>query len=427
MLYSAKQLLEKLDAGEFAEQLEMLYGHGVAEQTARYRAAVDKQLEAFGEGNGIALFSAPGRSEIGGNHTDHQHGRVLAAAVTMDMLAAVSPTDGNEIRILSEGYPLATVNLNILEPQKREENTSLALIRGVAAGFVRRGYRVGGFDATMSSQVPKGSGLSSSAAYEVLLGTILSGLYNDGGVSPVEIAQIGQYSENVFFGKPCGLMDQTASSVGGFVAIDFAQPEAPIVQQVACDLGALGYTICIVNAGGSHAYLTPEYAAIPAEMCAVASVFKKQVLREVEKQDLLRLLPKLRGGSLSDRALLRALHFFDENHRAQQQAIALERRDIAGFLELIRQSGRSSESMLQNIYPANGSGERSVSLALALTGDLLQSRGAWRVHGGGFAGTIQAFVPNDMVAEYQAEIERIFGADSCYRLAVRPVGGYALK
>lgn len=427
MFYISQKLIAKLSAGEFDDQLRMLYGGDLEQQRERYRAGVEKQRDSFGEGNGIAMFSAPGRSEIGGNHTDHQHGRVLAAAVTMDMLASVSPTEGNEIRILSEGYPLCTVSLDLLDALKREENTSTALIRGVAAGFVQRGYRVGGFDAVMSSQVPKGSGLSSSAAYEVMIGTILSHLYNDGAVSPVEIAQIGQYAENKYFGKPCGLMDQTASSVGGFVAIDFENPEAPVVRQIACDLSAHGYTICIVNAGGSHANLTPEYAAIPAEMCAVAKFFGKKVLREVNHDAFMSALPKLRGGSLSDRALLRALHFFDENHRAQQQAIALERGEIQRFLTLIRQSGDSSEYMLQNIYPANGSGERSVSLALALTGDLLHDRGAWRVHGGGFAGTIQAFVPNDMVAEYSSEMERVFGAGCCYRLAVRPVGGYVLK
>lgn len=427
MLYSSQQLLSKLDAGEFDSELHMLYGDDLPQQRERYRGAVEKHRNSFEEGDGIALFSAPGRSEIGGNHTDHQQGRVLAAAVTMDMLASVSPTAGNEIRILSEGYPLCTVSIDLLDAQKKEENSSTALIRGVAAGFVQRGYRVGGFDAVMSSQVPKGSGLSSSAAYEVMMGTILNYLYNKGTVTPVEIAQIGQYAENKYFGKPCGLMDQTASSVGGFVAIDFENPETPVVRQVEFDLSAHGYTICIVNAGGSHAGLTPEYAAIPAEMRAVAGVFGKKVLRQVNREDFMLELPKLRSSGISDRALLRALHFFDENNCAQQQAIALERGEIDKFLTLIRQSGDSSEYMLQNIYPANGSSERSVSLALALSKNLLKGHGACRVHGGGFAGTIQAFVPNNMVAEYSGEMERVFGAGCCYRLAVRPVGGYVLK
>ncbi|MEG0944353.1 MAG: galactokinase family protein [Angelakisella sp.] len=426
MLYNSETLTKKLQAGDFNVQLNHLYGGGAGVQSQRYIGAVEQQLKTFGEGKGIALFSAPGRSEVGGNHTDHQHGRVLAAAVTMDMLAAVSPTDENEIRILSEGYPLCTVSLASLSPVKDEENSSAALIRGVAAGFVERGYRVGGFDATMSSQVPKGSGLSSSAAYEVLLGTILSYLYNNGEVSPVEIAQIGQYAENKYFGKPCGLMDQTASSVGGFVAIDFADPTAPVVQQIDCDLASLGYTICIVNAGGSHANLTPEYAAIPAEMKAVAAFFGKEVLREVDADVFMEKLPELRR-QVPDRALLRAIHFFDENDRARAQAIALQNKDTERFLTLIRQSGESSEKLLQNIYPATGGEERSVSLALVLSQHLLHQKGAWRVHGGGFAGTIQAFVPSHMVEEYCTEMEKIFGAGSCYRLAVRPVGGYVLK
>ncbi|MEG2073790.1 MAG: galactokinase family protein [Angelakisella sp.] len=426
MFYSSQELSEKLANDDFEAKLQWLYGSAAAEQPKRYGAAVKKQLEAFGEGSGIALFSAPGRSEIGGNHTDHQHGRVLAAAVTMDLLAAVSKTSKNEIRILSEGYPLCTVSLESLEPIKSEENSSSALIRGVAAGFSQRGYSIGGFDATMSSQVPKGSGLSSSAAYEVMVGTILSKLYNEGKVSPVEIAQIGQYAENKYFGKPCGLMDQTASSVGGFVAIDFKDPKEPIVKQVKCDLAALGYTICIVNAGGSHANLTSEYAAIPAEMCSVAKLFGKSVLREVDYDEFMRELPKLRG-KVSDRALLRAIHFFEENDRAALQAEALESGDLKRFLSLIGQSGESSEKLLQNVYPANGGGERSVSLALVLSRQILEGKGVWRVHGGGFAGTIQAFVPNSMVDEYQDKMEQIFGAGSCYKLSVRPVGGYALE
>ncbi|MEG1875369.1 MAG: galactokinase family protein [Angelakisella sp.] len=425
MIYKAKELLETLNQGELDAKLDWLYCGGGRQQRDRYTRAVQVQLDTFGEGSGIAIFSAPGRSEIGGNHTDHQHGCVLAAAVTMDLLAAVSPNGTGEIRILSEGYPMATVSLNSLAPQAGEQNTSVSLIRGVAAAFAKRGYHIGGFDATLSSQVPKGSGLSSSAAYEVMLGTILSYLYNDGKVSPVEIAQIGQYAENVYFGKPCGLMDQTASSVGGFVAIDFANPLCPDVRQINCNLAEYGYTICIVNAGGNHADLTGEYAAIPTEMRSVAAAFGKQVLREVDSDEFMHRVGALRS-KVSDRAILRAIHFFAENDRAQQQAKALEHQDISGFLALIGQSGESSEELLQNIYPANSISERSVSLALALSQTLLSQKGAWRVHGGGFAGTIQAFVPNDMVEAYCAQMETVFGADCCYRLAVRPVGGYML-
>lgn len=425
MLSKSLELIEKLENGDFNETLRWLYLSAWERQPQRYVQELRRHQETFADSDGVAVFSAPGRSEIGGNHTDHQQGCVLAAAVTMDMLAVANPTKSGVIRILSDGYPMCTVELDVLEPQESEKNTTMALIRGVAASFALHGYTIGGFDATMSSQVPKGSGLSSSAAFEVMIGTILNYLYNEGKISPVTIAQIGQYAENVFFGKPCGLMDQTASSVGGFVAIDFKDPAQPVVSQVNCNLTEKGYTICIVNAGGSHANLTPEYAAIPAEMCQVAAAFDKQVLREVDPAEFMEKLGSLRG-KVPDRALLRAIHFFDENDRAQEQANELLHCNLDRFLTLIRQSGDSSEKMLQNIYPANGSGERSVSLALALSRYLLGGRGASRVHGGGFAGTIQSFVPNILVDSYCAGMERVFGNDCCYILNVRPVGGYML-
>lgn len=426
MLYDSKELISRLETGKFDHTLQWLYKSSWSRQTGRYVSLIERKVKEVGEGEGIGLFSAPGRSEIGGNHTDHQQGCVLAAAVTMDIAAAVSPTEHSVIRVLSQGYPLCTVDIARLEPVEGEKNTSAALIRGVAAGFAKRGYRVGGFDAVMESCVPKGSGLSSSAAYEVIIGTILNHLYNDVSVDPLEIARIGQYAENEFFGKPCGLMDQTASSVGGFAAIDFASPAAPVVRRIGCDLTQKGYTICIVNAGGSHAGLTPEYAAIPAEMRSVAACFGKECLREVPPEEFLTRLGELRG-RVSDRALLRAIHFFDDNDRAQLEALALEKDDINGFLSLVMSSGASSQTALQNIYPPGDVSERSVSLALEISRILLSGIGAWRVHGGGFAGTIQAFVPNSMVEEYSSRMEGIFGKGCCYLLDVRPVGGYMLE
>lgn len=425
MLYTMTELRTKLENGEFDQTFDWLYTGAVEPQRNRYLHALDEYQKAFGMSEKIGVLSSPGRTEIGGNHTDHQHGCVVAAAVTMDVLAVVSPTDNQVIRVLSAGYPVCEVHLNDLEPREKEFDSSTALIRGVAAAFKAREYQIGGFTATMSSQVPKGSGLSSSASYEVMIGNILSNLFNEGRVSPVEIAQIGQYAENVYFGKPCGLMDQTASSVGGFVAIDFENPEKPIVKQVEMNLRENGYTICIVNAGGNHADLTHEYAAIPEEMKKVANYFGKAVLREVDETQFFDSIGALRG-NFSDRAILRSMHFFSENKRAQQQAEALELGDVKRFLKLVEQSGRSSIDALQNIYPADGSTERSVALAVALSDKLLAGKGVTRVHGGGFAGTIQAFVPNDQIGTYCAQMERVFGNGCCFVVAVRPTGGYML-
>lgn len=424
-LNSLDNLLSMLDSREFDNNLTWLYHGDTPAQVTRYKEAVDEYKKAFGDSQNAGLFSSPGRSEIGGNHTDHQNGKVLAAAVTMDLLACAAPNDKNEISILSDGYPLCTVNLDDIKVDENLYNTSDSLIAGVVDGFIKNGHKVGGFNAYMSSQVPKGSGLSSSASYEVMVGTVLNYLYNDNSVSPIEVAQISQYAENVFFGKPSGLMDQMACSVGGFVAIDFKDNKKPIVEQVDCDLKSLGYTICIVNAGGSHADLTPDYSAVPVEMKGVAAQLGEDVLREVNFGKFLMDMPNLRT-KVSDRALLRAIHFFAENRRAGEQAEALKKSDIHTFLQLIKESASSSQEQLQNIYPLNTE-ERSVSLALALTNLLLCGTGACRVHGGGFAGTIQAFVPNTMVDEYCAEMEAVFGADCCYKLAVRPVGGYMLQ
>lgn len=403
------------------QALNSLYGADAYRQIARYSALTEAFFEAFGAREGVRLFSAPGRSEIGGNHTDHQHGCVLAAAVTLDVVAAAAPRADGRIYIRSAGYPPILLGTEDLAPRKRENNTSIALVRGIAARLAQLGYHTGGFDACIASDVPKGSGLSSSAAYSILIATIFSYLYNDGRVTPVEQALASQYAENVYFGKPSGLMDQLASASGGFVAIDFARAEQPVIARIDCDLESLGYSICIVNAGGSHADLTPAYAAVPQEMGAVAAQFQKSCLREVDEAAFFSSIDRLRG-RVSDRALLRAIHFFEENARVRLQAEALKAGDMDAFRQLMLASGRSSFMQLQNVCPPDDA-ERSVALALALSARQLGNTGAWRIHGGGFAGTIQALVPNAQAEAYAAEMERVFGSGCCYRLAIRPIGG----
>lgn len=410
-----------LESGAFDESLLRLYGDSVQAQKVKYGALIDAFADAFGYGDSMQLFSAPGRSEIGGNHTDHQLGRVLAAAVTMDTRAVVVPRSDQVVRIHSKGYTPLCVSLDRLEPEEGEQNESGALVRGIAQRFVQTGRKVGGFDAVTASDVPKGSGLSSSAAFSILVCTIFSELYNDGGVSPVEQALFSKYAENKHFGKPSGLMDQLACAVGGFIAIDFEKPEEPKIERIECDLSALGYAICIVNCGGSHSDLTPEYAAVTKEMGDVARYFGKTVLREVDEYAFYAELGALRK-TVSDRAIVRAMHFFGDNARVPLQAEALRNRDVESFRRLMNESGRSSFMLLQNVCPTNPQ-ERGLSLALALSERLLGDRGAWRVHGGGFAGTIQALVPLDQVEAYQAQMERVFGLGCCYRFAVRPVGG----
>lgn len=402
--------------------LGSLYGaERLAAQRARYAHALTAFTGAFGERPERMLLSAPGRSEIGGNHTDHQLGRILAAAVTLDIIAIAAPRGDDAVCIHSAGYPPMRLSLGRLEPVEREKNTSAALVRGIAAALIRAGRRAGGFDAWIESDVPTGSGLSSSAAFGVLIGTIFSALHNGGALSPVMLAQASKYAENDYFGKPSGLMDQLACAVGGMVAVDFARPEQPEIEQVPCDLRALGYAIVIVNAGGSHAGLTAEYAAIPEEMGLVARFFGKTVLSEVEPAQFYASLGSLRGKA-PDRALLRAMHFFEENARVPRLVAAFRAGNGEAIRELIIESGRSSAEYLQNVCPANPN-ERSVALALALSERLLRGVGAWRVHGGGFAGTIQALSPFDCLDGYVSGMEAVFGSGCCYRLSVRPVGG----
>ena len=367
-------------------------------------------------------FSAPGRTEIGGNHTDHQRGRVLAAAVNLDTRAAVRENGTNTIRILSKGYPLCLVELDTLVPQPDEINSTPALIRGVAARFAELGCQVRGFDAYCESTVLPGSGLSSSAAFEVLIGTILNGLFFQGKVTQPEIAQIGQYAENVFFGKPCGLMDQMASAVGNLVTIDFLDKDHPVIAPVDFDFSACGHALCIIDSQASHADLTDEYAAIPGEIKAVAAAMGKEVLTQIEEADFFANLPRLRQ-QCGDRAVMRCIHFYQENARVPLQVAALKNGDFEAFLQLIKQSGYSSYMYLQNVIPAGYTQHQDVAVALALCEHYLDGRGAYRVHGGGFAGTVQAFVPLEILDRFRAGIDDALGSGACHVLSIRPQGG----
>lgn len=416
------ELKQKLESGAYDKTFGYLYGDKAGEQRARYAKAADAFAEIFGGGRQVDLFSAPGRTEVGGNHTDHQHGRVIAASVNLDVIAVASKNQENIIRIQSEGYSMDEIDLSDLSVQERETNHAASLIRGVAAKFAALGMPIGGFDAYTTSNVLKGSGLSSSAAFEVLVGVILNGLWAGEKASAIQIAQIGQYAENVHFGKPSGLLDQMASSVGGFVTIDFADPAAPIVEKVPVDFAACGYKLCIVDTGGSHADLTDDYAAAPAEMRSVARVFGKEVLRQVDPNLFYANLAKVRE-SCSDRAILRAFHFFGDNDRVPLERAALEKGDFQEFLRLIIESGRSSYMYLQNVYTCKNPAQQGLSLALAISERLLAGKGAWRVHGGGFAGTIQCFVPDALLESYRETLESVFGPESCHVLSIRPVGG----
>ena len=390
------------------------------------KEALDAGFAAAFGGAPARYFSAPGRTEIGGNHTDHQRGRVLAAAVNLDTVAAVRENGTDTIRILSKGYPRCEVSLRELTPKEEEINSTPALIRGVAARFSQLGCDVKGFDAYCESTVLPGSGLSSSAAYEVLIGTIINCLFFDRKATPAEVAQIGQYAENVFFGKPCGLMDQTASAVGNLVTIDFFDKENPVIQPVAFDFASCGHALCIIDSGADHADLTDEYAAITLELKAICAHFGKDVLTQIDEADFYAALPALRK-ECGDRAVLRAVHFYRENARVPQQVAALEAGDFAAFLKLIKESGYSSYRYLQNVIPAGYKQHQDVALALAMCEQFLQGKGAYRVHGGGFAGTVQAFVPFDILESFRAGMDGILGEGACHVLSIRPQGGVEME
>ncbi len=390
--------------------------------TSAERDALDAGFRAAFGCEPQRYFSAPGRTEIGGNHTDHQRGRVLAAAVNLDTRAAVRENGTDIIRIQSQGYPLNEVDLGCLEPQQGEINGTPALIRGVAARFVQLGCRVRGFDAYIESTVLPGSGLSSSAAYEVLIGTIINGLFFENKVSQPEVAMVGQYTENVFFGKPCGLMDQMASAVGNLVTIDFLDKDAPVIRPVDVDFAAFGHALCIIDTRASHADLTDEYAAIPGEIKAVCRQLGKEVLTQIPEEEFYANIPMLRE-SCGDRAVMRCIHFYQENARVPRQVEALEKGDFAQFLRLIKESGYSSYMYLQNVIPAGYKEHQDVAIALGLCEHLLAGRGAYRVHGGGFAGTVQAFVPMDMLEAFRGGMDAVLGEGACHVLNIRPEGG----
>ena len=390
------------------------------------KTALDAGFAAAFEGSPARYFSAPGRTEIGGNHTDHQRGRVLAAAVNLDTVAAVRVNGTNIIRIQSKGYPMSVVDLDNLTPVESEINSTPALIRGVAARFVQLGCKVEGFDAYCESTVLPGSGLSSSAAYEVLIGTIINCLFFDKKLSAIEIAQVGQYAENVFFGKPCGLMDQMASSVGAMVFIDFKDPQAPVVEKIDFDFASAEHALCIIDTGADHADLTDEYAAVPGELKALCNILGEGELRSISKMDFYSNIQRLRE-EVGDRAVLRAIHIYDENQRVKLQKKALQAGDFASFLSYVTESGLSSWRHLQNVIPAGRKEKQEVAFALTIAEKLLNGRGACRVHGGGFAGTIQAFVPNDLLEDFKNGIESVLGEGSCYVLSIRPQGGVEME
>ena len=388
--------------------------------------ALDAGFLAAFDGKPQRYFSAPGRTEIGGNHTDHQRGRVLAGAVNLDTVAAVKLNGTATIRIQSKGYPLSVVDLTNLTPVASEINTTPALIRGVAARFAEMGCQVEGFDAYCESTVLPGSGLSSSAAFEVLIGTIINHLFFGGKATQPQIAMIGQYAENVFFGKPCGLMDQTASAVGNLVTIDFFDKENPVIEPVDFDFASCGHALCIIDSGADHADLTDEYAAIPGEIKAVAAYFGKDVLTQIDEADFYAKLPEIRK-TCGDRAVMRCIHFYQENARVPQQVAALREGNFDKFLALVKQSGYSSYMYLQNVIPAGYKAHQDVAVALGLAEHYLKGRGAYRVHGGGFAGTIQAFVPLDMLEQFVAGMDAALGEGACHVLRIRPQGGVEME
>ena len=421
-------LKSALLGGEYDARLSYIYGEAaVAKQKERYAAAIDSFAALYGADREAALYSVAGRSELSGNHTDHNHGRVIAASIDLDIIAVASPNGEDTIRVKSEGFHEDVIDINFFTaPRETPEGHSDELIAGMVAGFRENGYAVGGFDAYTTSSVLKGSGISSSAAFEDMIGNILNHIFNEGKIDNVEIAKIAQYAENVFFGKPCGLMDQMACAVGGIVAIDFADPKSPVINKLDVDISGAGYNLCITNTGGNHADLTEDYASVPAEMKEIAAYFGKSVLRDLEEENFVASIPLLRG-KYSDRSILRALHFFAENRRVGEQTEALANGDLDAFFANVIASGRSSYCYLQNVYTTKNVEEQGLSLALCLSERQLSGKkAAWRVHGGGFAGTIQAFVPTNDVPAYREAMDAAFGAGACMVLRIRPVGAIKL-
>lgn len=422
------EFINGISGGAFDEQLRRLYGQSeraVLRGRARYLSAAENFSALYPESEEIHVYSAPGRTEIGGNHTDHQHGCVLAAAVSLDMIAVAAFRDDGVIRIKSEGYMADEIELSCPEVSESEKGTSAALIRGIAAKFAELGAETCGFDIYVSSEIPAGSGLSSSAAFEVLIGTIINERCNGGRASAAEIAAIGNFAENVYFGKASGLMDQTVCASGGFVSVDLEDPKRPRISALDFDFDRAGFSVCITDTKGSHAGLAEEYGAVAGEMKHAAEALGCGFLREADEEEFYKRLPELRK-ECTDRELLRAAHFFAENRRAAEEAEALSAGDTERFFALVNESGTSSAELLQNLYSCGSPQDQQIPLAIMLSKRFLGGSGAVRVHGGGFAGTIQAFVPSYLTADYAAEMERVFGAGCCYVLTVRPVGGYEL-
>lgn len=423
-----QELIGGITSGAFDSQMKDFYSCDemtVMRNKSRYINAAEHFSRLYPECSEIRVFSAPGRTEVGGNHTDHQHGCVLAAAVDLDVIAIAALNGEDVIRIKSEGYPADEVSLSELEKKPEEEGTSAALIRGIAAKFAENGVSLKGINVYTTSEVISGSGLSSSAAFENLVGTIFDRMFASGSIGAVEIAKIGQYAENVYFGKASGLMDQMVSSVGGFVSIDFARPDAPIINKVDFDFSGAGYALCITDTKGSHGDLTADYVAVPEEMKQVARVLGGDVLRDCDEEEFYQKLPEIRE-KCSDRAILRAAHFFAENRRAIDEAEALKTGDLIEFFRLVNESGRSSADFLQNLYSVSRPNDQAIPLAIMVSRRILGDDGAVRVHGGGFAGTIQAFVPAYLAKDYAKELDRIFGVGSCHILAIRNAGGAEL-
>lgn len=421
-----KTLKNSLINGELDEALLKVYTpDSLNFQKERHLKVFETFAELYGDTNDVAMFSAPGRTEVGGNHTDHNHGKVLAAAINLDTIALAGKRDDMVICEKSANHSMNEVDVSDLSVRPEEFGKSAALIRGMCAGFKEYGYEIGGFNATGVTQVLSGSGLSSSAAFEVLIGAILNGLYNDNKVSAVDIAKIAQYAENKYFNKPSGLMDQMASSVGGFISIDFEDTKNPVITKIDFDFGATGHSLCIVDTKGSHADLTDEYAAVRGEMEAAAACFGKSVLREVDENEFYKNITLVREKA-NDRAVLRATHFYNENRRVEELKAALSQGDFEAFKAVITESGHSSFMFNQNVFAACQTATQPVSVALSICERVLRGKGAWRVHGGGFAGTIQAFVPDCALEEFKSAMQAVFGDDACYILKIRNYGGIEL-
>ncbi len=419
------EIKSAIENGKFDNSFKLLYGD-CEKARVRYANACDSFHDIYNNSGEIRLFSAPGRTEIGGNHTDHQRGCVLAGSVNLDVIAVVSLNDDGKIRIKSEGYDMDTVDINELDRAPAEIGKAISLIRGVCSKFAEMGYKLQGFNAYTTSNVLKGSGLSSSAAFEVLIGNILNGLFADNAISSIDIAKIGQFAEKEYFGKPCGLLDQMASSLGGFTYADFHNPENPVTASINLDINSFGYTLCVVDTGGNHADLTDDYAGITVECREISNALGVSYLRDADVDKFYKEMSILRK-DCGDRAVLRAFHFFNEQERVSAQRESLGKGDFSAFLKLVNESGESSYDYLQNLYSTSNVSEQGLSLGIALTKHFLKGEGACRVHGGGFAGTIQCYIPTNRFDQYKAMIEKVFGEGSCQKLLIRPVGGYEIK